>query len=188
MKHIATLTCLAALLFAFGATAQTNNKHFAKDGLSFDYPDGWSVADESTADAQQLTLTRSDSPAMIKFFVHRGKVNTPEKLAQAKTKIIDPYVAYTEKQFVSMGAKPERADATTQIAGANAEGVHITAVLEGEAGEAGIYWATIGERLVVLTLFGPDKALKKVQPSWEVVRNSLKVEANAKPSPSPKQP
>jgi hypothetical protein len=123
---------------------------------------------------------------MIKFFVHRGKVNTPETLAQAKTKIIDPYVAYTEKQFVSMGAKPQRADATTQIAGMNAEGVHITAVLEGESGEAGIYWATIGERLVVLTLFGPDKALKKVQPSWDLVRNSLKVEANAKPSPSPK--
>jgi len=188
MKKIGIFTCLAALLFVYAATAQTNGKHFTKDGLSFDYPDGWSVADESTSDAQQLTLTRTDSPAMIKFFVHRGKVNTPEKLAQAKAKIIEPYVAYTEKQFVSMGAKPQRADATTQIAGMNAEGVHITAVLEGESGEAGIYWATIGDRLVVLTLFGPDKALKKVQPSWDLVRNSLKVEANAKPSPSPKQP
>jgi len=186
MKQRAILTCLAALLFAFAVTAQPGNKHFAKDGLSFDYPDGWTVTDDSSADAQQLTLNRSDSPAMIKFFVHRGKVNTPEKLAQAKMKIIDPYVAYTEKQFSSMGAKPQRAEATTQIAGLNAEGVHITAVLEGEGGEAGIYWATVGERLVVLTLFGPDKALKKVQPSWDLVRNSLKIDANAKPTPSPK--
>ena len=185
MKPIAVLTFLLAFIFAFGATAQTN-KHFAKDGLSFDYPDGWSITDESNSDAQQLTLGRSDSSAMIKFFVHRGKVNTPEKLAQAKAKIVDPYVAYTEKQFASMGAKPRRADATTQIAGVNAEGVHTTAVLEGETGEAGIYWATIGDRLVVLTLFGPDKALKKVQPSWDLVRNSLKIEANAKaPSPKP---
>ena len=186
MKQTAILTGLAALLFAFTAAAQTSNKHFAKDGLSFDYPDGWSVTDESNSDAQQLTLNRSDSAAMIKFFVHRGKVNTPEKLAQAKTKIIEPYIAYTEKQFVSMGAKPQRTDATTQIAGVNAEGVHITAVLDGEGGEAGIYWATVGERLVVLTLFGPDKDLKKVQPSWDVVRNSLKIEANAKATPSPK--
>jgi len=186
MKQRAILTCLAAVLFAFGATAQTGNKHFAKDGLTFDYPDGWVVTDDSNTDAQQLTLGRSDSPAMIKFFVHRGKVNTPEKLAQAKAKIIEPYVAYTEKQFVSMGAKPQRAEAATQIAGVNAEGVHITAVLEGEGGEAGIYWATIGERLVVLTLFGPDKALKKVQPSWDLVRNSLKIDANAKATPSPK--
>jgi hypothetical protein len=173
-------------MFAFAATAQTNNKHFTKDGLSFDYPDGWSVTDESTSDAQVLTLNRADSPAMIKFFVHRGKVNSPEKLAQAKAKIIEPYVSYTEKQFVSMGAKPQRADATTQIAGLNAEGVHITAVLEGEAGEAGIYWATVGERLVVLTQFGPDKALKKMQPSWDLVRNSLKIDATAKPASSPK--
>jgi len=186
MKYTVILTCLLALLFAFAAIAQTSNKHFTKDGLSFDYPDGWLVTDESNSDAQQLTLNRSDSAAMIKFFVHRGKVNSPEKLAQAKTKIIDPYVAYTEKQFVSMGAKPQRADATTQIAGINAEGLHITAVLEGESGEAGIYWATIGERLVVLTLFGPDKALKKVQPSWDLVRSSLKIDANAKATTSPK--
>lgn len=184
MKPIAVLTCLAALVLAFGATAQTN-KHFAKDGLSFDYPDGWSINDESNSDAQQLTLGRSDSSAMIKFFVHRGKVNTPEKLVQAKAKIVDPYLAYTEKQFASMGGKPQHADATTQIAGVNAQGVHITAVLEGEAGEADIYWVTIGDRLVVLTLFGPDKALKKVQSSWDLVRNSLKIEANAKAS-SPK--
>jgi hypothetical protein len=39
---------------------------------------------------------------------------------------------------------------------------------------------------VVLTLFGPDKALKKVQPSWDLVRNSLKIDANAKATPSPK--
>ena len=189
MKQTAILTCLLALSFAFAATAQTGNtKHFAKDGLSFDYPDGWSIADESSTDAQQLTLSRSDSPALIKFFVHRGKVNTPEKVAQAKTKIIDPYVSFTEKQFTQMGAKPTRADATTQIAGTDAQGVHITAVLEGEGGEAGIYWATVGERLVVLTLFGPDKALKKVQPSWDLIRNSLKIEANPKATPSPKQP
>jgi hypothetical protein len=186
MKQTAILTCLAALLFAFAAAAQTSSKHFAKDGLSFDYPDGWTITDDSSSDAQQLTLNRSDSPAMIKFFVHRGKVNTPEKVAQAKSKIIEPYVAYTEKQFTSMGAKPTRTDATTQIAGVNAEGVHITAVLEGEAGEAGIYWVTIGERLVVMTLFGPDKALKKVQPSWDMMRNSLKIEANAKATTSPK--
>jgi hypothetical protein len=64
--------------------------------------------------------------------------------------------------------------------------VRITANL-GEPGEAGIYWATVGNRLVVLTLFGPDKAIKKAGPAWDAVRNSLKIEAPApKASPSPK--
>ncbi|HEY5837631.1 MAG TPA: hypothetical protein VIT19_01265, partial [Pyrinomonadaceae bacterium] len=152
----------------------------------FDYPDGWSITDDSSSDAQQLTLGRSDSEALIKFFVHRGKVNTPDKVALAKTKIIEPYLSYTEKQFVQMGAKPERAAATTKIAGADAEGVRITAVLDGEPGEAGVYWATVGERLVVLTLFGPNKAIKKAEPTWDAVRNSLKIEASApKATPSP---
>lgn len=186
MKRAIVGLFASALLMVVGVAAQ-NPKHFTKDGLSFDYPDGWTIADESTPDAQQLTLGRSDSQAMIKFFVHRGKVNTPEKLAQAKTKIIDPYLNYTEKQFVEMGAKPSRAVGETQIAGVNAEGVRIIAVLDGDPGEAGVYWATVGERLVVLTLFGPDKDIKKAAPAWETVRKSLKIEAPApKASPSPK--
>lgn len=186
MKRAIVCVFAFALLLVVGVAAQ-NNKNFTKDGLSFDYPDGWSITDDSTSDAQQLTLGRSDSEAMIKFFVHRGKVNTPDKLAQAKAKIIEPYLSYTEKQFAQMGAKPERAAATTKIGGADAEGVRITAVLDGEPGEAGVYWATLGERLVVLTLFGPNKAIKKAEPTWDAVRNSLKIEAPAaKASPSPK--
>ena len=81
MKITAVLTCLFALILAVTAVAQTGNtKHFTKDGLSFDYPEGWTITDESNSDAQQLTLNRSDSAAMIKFFVHRGKVNTSEKV------------------------------------------------------------------------------------------------------------
>jgi hypothetical protein len=188
MKRAIFCVCTFALVMVVGVVAQ-NNKHFTKDGLSFDYPDGWTITDESTTDAQQLTMSRPDGDVMIKFFVHRGKVNTPDKVALAKTKIIDPYLNYTEKQLVGMGAKPERVAATTQIGGADAEGVRITAVLDREPGEAGVYWATVGDRLVVLTLFGPDKAIKKAAPTWDAVRNSLKIEApapKATPSPSPK--
>lgn len=175
-----------ALLLAASASAQ-NTKHFTKDGLSFDYPDGWTLTDDSNSDAQELTLSRTDSEAQIRFFVHRGKVNTPEKLAQAKAKLIDPYLNHYEKQFAQMGAKPERVAATAQIGGTNAEGVRITAVLDREPGEAGVYWTTVGERLVVLTLFGPDKAIKRVAPTWDAIRNSLKIVAPVpKASPSPK--
>src|SRR6185503_17235924 len=103
MKRVLISVFVFALLLGASVAAQ-NPKHFTKDGLSFDYPDGWTITDESNSDAQQLTLRRADSEAMIKFFVHRGKVNSPDKLVQAKNKIIDPYVNYTERQFVSMGA------------------------------------------------------------------------------------
>ena len=187
MRLLRTLVlATVSLLLLVSAFAQDPNvKHFAKDGLSFDYSNGWTINDESNADAQQLTLGRVDSEAMIKFFVHRGRVNSPEKMAQAKSKLIDPYVEFTAKQFLQMGAKPERIPASTEIGGLPAEGIRIKAVLGSESGEAAIYWNTVGERLVVLTFFGPDKARQKATPTWDLVRNSLKVEPLSQPKSTP---
>ncbi|HYJ45988.1 MAG TPA: hypothetical protein VEV81_05185 [Pyrinomonadaceae bacterium] len=180
----AFITALALLLLTtLMAQAQTPDpkaQHFNKDGLVFDYPNGWTVSDESTKDAQQLTLGRSDSEAQIRLFVHRGKVDTPEKMAQAKKAFIDPYVASVNNIFVQMGAKPEQTTASTQVGTAAAEGVRVRASLSGEPGEATICWLTVGNRVVVLTFFGPDKALKKAAPAWDTLRNSLHVE-EAKP-------
>ena len=181
-----------ALLTIFTvAQAQGDTKHFAKDGLSFDYATGWDISDKSNSDAQDLMATHSGSDAQIRFFVHRGRVDTPEKLAQAKKSFIDPYIKATANQFEQMGAKPEKTDATTEIGGAKADGVRVRASLSGEGGEAAIYWVVLGNRVVVLTLFGPDKDLKRAAPTWDLVRNSLKVEASgkqsgAKPSATPK--
>ncbi len=188
MRLLRTLIfATATLLLVVGALAQDPNvKHFSKDGLSFDYSNGWTIVDESNTDAQQLTLRRDDSDAMIKFFVHRGRVNTPDKMAVAKSKLIDPYVEFTAKQFVQMGAKPERIPASTEMGGLPAEGIRLKAVLGSESGEAAIYWNIVGERLVVLTFFGPDKARQKATPTWDVVRNSVKVEPpQPKPTPQP---
>jgi len=186
MRLLRTLIfATAPLLLLASAFAQDPNiKHFAKDGLSFDYSNGWSIVDESNTDAQQLSLTRGDE-ALIKFFVHRGRVNSPDKMALAKTKLIDPYVEFTAKQFVQMGAKPERIPASTEIGGLPAEGIRIKAVLGSESGEAAIYWNTVGERLVVLTFFGPDKARQKATPTWDIIRNSVKIEPPSQPKSTP---
>lgn len=175
----ARLLSFAFLLVALTAHAQTpdsSTKHFSKDGLIFDYPAAWTLTDQSNGDAQQLTLELSGSDAQIKIFVHRGRVDTPDKMAKAQSAIIDPYVASTKNTFVQMGAKPEQSPAHTEVAGAQADGVRLRAVLGGDPGEAAIYWLTIGNRLAMLTFFGPDEALKKATPAWDVVRNSLHVE------------
>ena len=61
------------------------------------------------------------------------------------------------------------------------------ASLGGEAGAAKIYWALVGQRVVVLTYFGPDKQTKQLSPAWDLVRTSLKVvDPKATPSAIPK--
>lgn len=180
MKHSRTIIRLFVIMLfcSLTALAQTpgNTKHFDKDGLAFDYPNNWGLNDSSNTDAQQLTLGREGSDAQVKMFVHRGRVDTPERVTQARSKLIDPYVEATANSFTQMGAKPTRTPANIEIGGAQAEGVRLRAVLDGEPGEAAIYWVVLGNRLVVLTFFGPDKALKQSTPGWDILRNSLHIE------------
>jgi hypothetical protein len=191
MKYSYAAVKIFAVMLFFSLTALAQSagdmKRFDKDGLAFNYPNGWALEDQSNQDAQQLTLGRPDVDAQIRFFVHRGKVDTPEKLAQAKTKFIDPYVEATAKTLTDMGGKPTREPATIEVAGLKADGIRIKAVLDGVPGEAGIYWVTIGNRVIVLTLFGPEPALKQATPAWDMVRTSLSITEN-KPAPKPTPP
>ena len=178
---------LPAILFCCAlATAQTaDTKNFSKDNLSFDYPSSWQFQDSSGDDAQQFTLAKANSDVQIRIFVHRGRISQ-EKLPDAKKAFIDPYIAATAKQFVAMGAKPEQTPDTSEIGGVKADGVNISASLGGEAGAAKIYWALVGQRVVVMTYFGPDKQMKQLAPAWDLIRTSLKVtDPKAAPSPKP---
>lgn len=190
MKSLKTVIQLFAvvLICTVLASAQTPNadvKHFNKDGLAFDYPTAWTMEDTSNSDAQQMTLTRADSDAQIRFYIHRNNVK-PENLEKARRSLVDPYIEKTSKTFEQMGARPERSTVATEIGGFKADGVKLSAVLDGDPGAAEIYWTLVGQRLVVLTFFGPDRAMKKASAAWDTVRNSLTIEGqNAQPKPSP---
>ena len=176
---------LLAIAFAccLTVTAQTN-KTFTQDGVSFDYPSNWTLQDITNKDAQQLALTKADSDVQIVVFVHQGRI-TPEKLPEAKKSFIDPYIAARAKQLQDMGATPEQKPDTSEIGGVKADGVVVSASLGGETGAAKIYWALIGQRVVVLTLFGPDNQTKQLSSGWDLIRTSLKVvDPKATPSPS----
>jgi hypothetical protein len=188
MKSSRNFFLLIALLLFCGwsVSAQTvpsDVKEFNKDGLIFNYPSGWSFNDTSNADAQQMTFGRADSDAQITVFVFRTSVTTPEKIAEAKRVLVDKYVASTTKSFEQAGAHPESSAASTEIGGVKAEGVKIRASLDGVPGLAEIQWAVVGQRLVVLTFLGPDRALTKAMPAWDTIRTTIKTEA---PQPQPK--
>ena len=189
MNRLSSMACLnlmLVMLCCVGAMAQTTEtKNFSKDNVLFDYPSAWELRDDSNEDAQQLTLAKANSDVQIRMFVHKGRISQ-EKFPDAKKAFIDPYVSATAKQFVAMGAKPEQTPDTSEIGGVKAEGVNISASLGGEPGAAKIYWALVGQRVVVLTLFGPDKQLKQLMPAWDLIRSSLKViDPKAAPSPKP---
>jgi hypothetical protein len=178
------------LLGAVSASAQTapgDAKEFNKDGLSFNYPSSWTFNDTSNTDAQQMTFRRADSDTQITVFVFRTPVTTPERIAEAKRVLVDKYVASTTKSFEQAGARPESSPASTEIGGVKSEGVRIRASLDGVPGVAEIDWAVVGQRLIVLTFLGPDRALPKATPAWDTIRTTIKIAEQApQPQPSPK--
>ena len=178
-----TLLLLILVFTSVTALAQ-DAKTYSKDGLSFNYPNGWTLHDDTNSDAQQLTLARANNDVQIRVFAHKGRV-TPEKFPDAKKAFIDPYIAATNKQFAAMGAKPEQSADSTEIGGQKADGVKLAANL-GEPGAAKIYWAIVGQRVIIMTIFGPDREIKQFTPVWDMVRSSIQVEdkSTAKPSPT----
>jgi len=183
----AMLLCCGLSVAAQAPPAE--GKPFTKDGLSFNYPAGWAFNDTSNADAQQMTFGRTDSDAQITVFVFRTPLTTPERIAEARKVLVDKYIASTTKSFEQAGAHPQSAPGSSEIAGVAAEGVKIKASLDGVPGVAEIYSAVVGQRLVVLTLLGPDRAVTKAVPAWDMIRGTLKIaapEPKAQPAASPK--
>ena len=180
------------MLCGLSAAAQTipsDAKQFLKDGLSFNYGSGWAFNDTSNADAQQMVFGRTDGDAQITVFVFRELLTKPEQIAEAKRILVDKYVASTTKQFQQEDPHTQSAAATSEIGGVASEGVKIRASLGGVPGIAEIQSAVVGQRLVVLTLLGSDRDVKKATPVWDLIRGTIKVDEpqpKIQPSPSPK--
>jgi hypothetical protein len=176
MKLSRKLFLIVAFVSVLGAAmAQNSGQHFAKDGLSFDYPSGW-VIDESknSTPMQYLTLGR-DGYASIIVRSPRGLIDTPEKETLVKHFIQDGFVDAWVKNFESSGAKPERSVVSTEIAGGPAECTRLSASLSGEPGHVDVCWRLVEKRMVQLAIIGSTKDITRTTPVWDAIRNSVKI-------------
>ncbi|MEP6708270.1 MAG: hypothetical protein ABJC05_12160 [Pyrinomonadaceae bacterium] len=185
---------LAILMIAgLAALAQTQEQpkpkadvaHFVKDGLSFDYANGWEISDQSSPQLQYLTLSKNDY-AEILVRSPRAQIDSQEKEAQAKQLIQDGFVQAWAKNFADNGSKAESSPVSIEIAGGPAEGTRLSAVLDRDPGHVDVYWRLVGGRMVQLTILGSDKQIKKSEEAWNTVRNSIQIEPPIVPRATPK--
>lgn len=97
--------------------------HFATRGISFDYPTGYTVTDESAAEAQRFLLTRIGSSVQLTIFVMRRLTESDELPAA-----IDNFQeSIIEKGGTTLGLAnaPERAAIHAQLGSRQAEGVRL---------------------------------------------------------------
>jgi len=88
-----TAFLIFTVLFAAPAAPQGGAGHFSKDGLAFDYPAGWALADTGDARSQRLTLTRAGGSNIIIVFAQRELITTAMQL-------------YGSRSTMTMGAPP----------------------------------------------------------------------------------
>jgi hypothetical protein len=183
---IARTLCLAIVAIVATCSilfAQGDVKHFSKDGFSFDYPAGWAIKDVSDSDTQTLQLSREDADIQLTVSAHRGRI-TPEKMPDAHKAFIDPYVEGVAKQLTQMG-RLERTPSTSEIGGVKADGVNLKVSVTGDSATSQIYYALDGERVVIISYFGPDNHRKKFVSTFDLIRTSIKIEEALKPTPRP---
>lgn len=177
-----TALLLLLALIALAQAPGADNKHFAKDGLSFDYPANWQISDQSTPQMQFIQLVRGELEVRVR--VPREWLKTPEKEAEARKIFQEKYVQNFVTQLEQAGLHPKSTAVTTQIAGGPAEGTRVRAVLDGDPGGMDSYYRTVSDRLVHLSIIGSEKDIAKAT-AWELIRNSLQVEPPPQPKPTP---
>ena len=126
-------------------------------------------------------FTRFDAAEFLK---------TPEKEAQAKKLVQDKYVEGFVDSLQQAGLQPNRAEATTEIAGGPAVGTSVRANLGGDRGGMDSYYRVLSDRFVQLSQLNSERDMAKSVDAWDLIRTSIKVEPPPQPSasPAPKKP
>ena len=163
-------------VFSVGVYAQSAGpkmNHFAADGISFDYPDGYSVTDESSSEAQHLKLTHRGTSVTLTIVALRGIVLRKDVPA-AIEKSTEPLITQVAK---TLGGKsrPDRTSIKTQIGSTEVEGVRLRSVDNRRTGE--VVWSRLSFRLISMALVRSDLDEFPGSQLWQTIRSSLRVEA-----------
>jgi hypothetical protein len=179
-----TVMTLALGQLAFAQTPAQDLKHFAAKGLSFDYPATIELDDHSGANGQHLVI-ESTGKAQIMIVSRYAQINSAEQLAAARHEVVDSFIETMWQQIHDTDPNLSRTPAQIDVAGAQATGVRLRAVLNNQPGNAEIYALQLGPRLVMLSLIGTDTEIAATASAWLAIRRSLKIEASTAPAAVP---
>jgi TonB family protein len=170
---IGMIISLSAGVYAQSAGPELN--HFAGEGMSFDYPSGYSVKDESTKEVQQVTITREGSSVQLIIVIPQRLV-LQNSLPVAVESFTQPTL---KKVALTLGYdknSPEPTPFQTQIGTKQAEGLRLrSTVSEKKTGE--VIWLRLSLQLVGLVFVRSDADEPVGAQLWQTVSSSLRVKA-----------
>jgi TonB family protein len=171
------------LLVVLLAAPQGGGGHFSKEGLAFDYPAGWTLAETGDAQIQRLMLTRAGGGTnVIIVFAQRELITTAAQLYRSRTAVTMPYVTNIANRLGLERPPPSDAQCVN-VGGRPAVGFRMSGIYEGQPTTAEVYTVTLGQRLLHLVHLRADKDEAASAAAWKTVLDSLRVDAPAQPSP-----
>lgn len=182
ISYAAVILLFGILVLSSPRAAQVNQ--YSKDGLSFSYPSGWPAQEEINEHVQMVSLDRGQNEAKIMVMVLRGAM-TQEQITQAQTSVTQALVDTFTQSIQAQGAQVERSFASFAVAGRQASGVRLRAVIKGDPGNAEIYWLTLNNHLVYLVFVGSDTERARATVAWNMICTTLQV--GGAPSGPPRQ-
>ena len=123
---------------AMGQTPAPSPNHFARNGLSFDYPTALSLNDQSTERGNHLIMQKTGA-AQIMIMSRFDRLASPEALADARREVFDAFVESIWQELKKMDPNVTRVANEVEIAGTKVAGIRMRAVLEKESGNAEVY-------------------------------------------------
>jgi TonB family protein len=165
------------------ASAQGGVGHFSKEGLAFDHPAGWTLADTSNAELQRVVLTRAGGSNIIMVFAQRQLITTAAQLYASRAGVTMPYVEnIAHKLGLNRPPQPDEAQCVA-VGGRFAVGFSMSGELGGEPTRAEVYTIVLGQRLLHLVHVRAEADEAAGAAAWKTLLDTLKVEAPAQPSP-----
>ena len=177
MTSIKKLTVAVAMiisLLSLSVYAQAHDpelNHLSTPGISFNFPGGYTVADESTREAQKFVITRKGSSIQLTIVARRRWVTTeeyPAALEGFKEPIINNVVT-----ALGLTNAAEGTAITSELGGSmQAEGVRLQS--SGASKRTGdVIWLLMHNRLVGLALIRAEADEEDGMQLWEAVRSKL---------------
>lgn len=158
----------------YAQSSDPKSNHFAAEWISFDYPSGYSVTEESTPEAQQFVIQRKGSSVQLTI-VATQRLVLKNELPAAIGNFTEPLLKKVAVALESGKSSPERTSFQTQIGTKQAEGIRLRSSRSGtKTGE--VIWVRWNLRLIGFTFIRSNADESTGSELWQTVSSSLKVE------------
>jgi len=166
------ITCV----FVLTSIAQ-ESKRYEKYGVEFEYRTDWLLNEKAAKEADEIALSSSEADAQITVVAVRKKLDGEDLAAEARKRVIEPWIAELTKMYSLQGVTFERADTKVQAAGGVADAVQLKFDYGGERGQVDAYWSIFDRRMVLVYMIRPDRKAEKAAACWDLIRRTIKAQA-----------